>query len=244
MRKSASKDLVKEAQPKPSVCDGVIEQIKGLVEVQGYRPGSRLPPERDLSEQLGVSRASLREALRTLSNIGVLETRHGSGSHVSESSTNVLKSSFEFLVLMDRPTIDELYEIRELIELHLVERAAQRRSDEDVEALKETLADLKAAIADPDAMTDADVRFHEIIASAARLAILARFMECLHDAIRSGIAATQAGVRDWVSTYEIHERICDAIIRQDSVDARRAMSIHMAMATEELKRARSDEKPQ
>ena len=238
MAKLLTKEPLKDSS-KASVCDDVIEQIKNLVRSQDYRPGSRLPAERELSEQLGVSRASVREAVRTLANIGVLETRHGSGSHVSESSANILKSSFEYLMLMDQPTIDELYEVRELIELHLVERAAQRRTDSDVAVLREALADLKATVGDPVTMTDADVRFHEVMAGAAHMQILERFIACLHDAIRTGVNATQEGVRDWMSTYEIHERIFDAIVSQDSMEARRAMTIHMAMATDELRRARA-----
>lgn len=224
---------------KLSVCEDIIEQIKALVRSNQYRPSSRLPSERDLAEQLGVSRPSVREALRTLAIMGVLETQHGSGTRVSDSSANVLKAPFEFLMLLEQPTIFELYETRELIEVYLAGRAAERRTPDDLAAIECALADMRQGISDPASMTDPNVRFHQAVAAAAHNPVLERIMSCIHDGIRACIEATRPGVRDWIVSYEIHEQIFDAIRRQNPADARRAMTIHMAMAVDELQRVQA-----
>jgi GntR family transcriptional repressor for pyruvate dehydrogenase complex len=224
---------------KQTVCEDVIERIKALIRGDHFGAGAKLPSERELSEQLGVSRASVREALRTLAIMGVLDTRHGSGTQVAESSANVLRASFEFLMLLDQPTIYELYEIRELVEVYLADRAAERRTPDDLLAIESALRDMRDSVSDPEKMTDPNVRFHEAIAAAAHVTVLERFMNCLHEGIRACIEATRPGVRDWADITNIHEQIFDAIRRRSSADARRAMTIHMAMAIDELRRAES-----
>jgi len=106
---------------KASVVTGVLGRLKPILTA-----GTRLPSERELSRKLRVSRPSLREALRTLELMGVVDTRHGSGTQVAESGTDVLKTPLEFLFMLDRPSIEDLVETRSLLEVHLAGRAAFR----------------------------------------------------------------------------------------------------------------------
>lgn len=219
-----------------SICQDIIEQFKELVRTNYYPPGSRLPSERELAEQLGVSRPCLREALRTLTIMGVLETRHGSGTQVAESSENILNAPFEFLLILDRPTIYELYEKRELIEVFLAGRAALHRTPDDLIAIETILNDMRDQLPDPPAMTEANVRFHKAVAAAAHDVVLGRVVVCLQDGIRSCIEATGPAVRDWMASLKVHQEIFDAIRRQDAEGARQAMAKHMREAVETLRR--------
>jgi GntR family transcriptional repressor for pyruvate dehydrogenase complex len=223
------------APPRETVCEAVIEQIKSGVRSNRYTPGSRLPSERALAEQLGISRPTIREALRTLTVLGVVEARQGSGTQLSPSSANVLKSSFEFLMLLDQPTVYALYEARELIEVHLAGRAAEYRTANDLAVLEAILEEMRREISDPAAMTDPNVRFHQAIAAAAQNVVMERVMDCLHDGIRTCIEATRPATPDTAGSYERHVTIYDAIRRQNPADARRAMTIHMATAVEALR---------
>jgi GntR family transcriptional repressor for pyruvate dehydrogenase complex len=239
--KSAVKSALKRSvtSEKASVCEDIIERIKAMVRESRYRPGAKIPSERELAEQLGVSRPSVREALRTLAFLGVLETRHGSGTQIADSSANLLRASFEFVMLFEEPTVFELYETRELIEVYLAGRAAENRTPDDLAEIESALQGMRETVASPQWMTDSNVRFHGAVAAAAHNPVLGRFMRCLQDGIRACIEATYPGVRNWEHTYGIHEQIYEAIRRQNPADARRAMTIHMAMAVDELQRVQA-----
>jgi GntR family transcriptional repressor for pyruvate dehydrogenase complex len=223
------------AVPKISLCEELVERIKDMVRQGRYGPGAQLPAERDLARELEVSRASVREALRTLSIMGVLETRHGSGSHVCDSSVNVLRTSFQFMLLLDRPTIEDLYETRELLEVHLAGRAAERRTDADLAEIDAAQAALLAARPDgghwdTERWIDANARFHQAVAHAAHSPVLERFMSCIHDGIRATIQASTPGERDWRENLAVHAQVTEAIRRRNPADARRAMTVHMGRA--------------
>jgi len=129
---------------KASVVTGVLGRLKPILHA-----GTRLPSERELSRKLRVSRPSLREALRTLELMGVVDTRHGSGTHVAESGTDVLKAPLEFLFMLDRPSIEDLVETRSLLEVYLAGRAAERRTEKDLAALESALKDMKSKLDRP-----------------------------------------------------------------------------------------------
>lgn len=219
-----------------SVPDDVIARIKSLVQEKRYGPGTRLPSEREMAEQLGISRPSVREALRTLAVMGVLETRQGSGTQVAPTSANILRAPFEFLLLLDRPDLVELYEARELLEVYLAEQAAERRTAEDLLEIHRALCDMEATIDVPERMTEPNVRFHRSIARAAHNVVLERILNGLCDGIEACVEATRPAVEDFRKLYEVHERIYDAIRRRDRLGARRGMTVHMAMALDELRR--------
>jgi GntR family transcriptional repressor for pyruvate dehydrogenase complex len=231
---SGNTNLGKFAQR--AVTERVTAEIKAMVTSGQFPPGARLPGEREMAHQFGVSRPTVRQAVGALVQMGVLEARQGAGTAVARSGVNVLKTPFEMLLMLEQPTVYELYEVRELVEVHLAGRAAERRTPDDLVALEAALRTMRAHVSDPEGMTDPNVAFHEAVAAAAHLPVMERFMACLQDGIRSCIEATRPGVWDWILSYEIHERIYEAIRRGSATDARRAMTIHMAMAIEELHR--------
>lgn len=221
-----------------TVVDGVIEEIKRLLHSREMAAGARLPGERELARRLGVSRPSVREALRTLERMGVLDTRHGSGTQVAASGSNVLKTPLEFLLALDQPSIADLHETRELLEVHLAGQAARRRTDDDLAAMEAALRAMRIRLASPRDVTDPDLRFHQAVAAAAHNRLLERVMNCLHDSIGRMMDAAWPGNRDMKVSLRIHEDVHDAIRRRNPEAARRAMRRHMAAMTQELRQVR------
>ena len=215
---------------KTSVVSGVLGRLKPILTA-----GTRLPSERELSRKLRVSRPSLREALRTLELMGVVDTRHGSGTQVAESGTDVLKTPLEFLFMLDRPSIEDLVETRAMLEIHLAARAAERRTDADLAALESALKDMKSKLDRPIDMTDPDVRFHQAIAAASHNSLLQRLMNCLGEGIREVMLAAWPGVPDMDTSYDMHVKVFAAIKRGNANAARQAMSRMMDMFRKELK---------
>lgn len=215
---------------KGTVVNGVLGRLKPILTA-----GTRLPSERELSKRLRVSRPSLREALRTLELMGVVDTRHGSGTHVADSGTDVLRTPLEFLFLLDQPSVADLHETRSLLEVHLAARAAERRTDADLKAIESALHDMKSNLQRPRDVTDPDVRFHEAIAAASHNRILERFMNCLRKSVAAMIDAAWPAQPDMRASYEFHARIAGAIRKKDVDGARRAMERHMDGMTRELR---------
>lgn len=216
---------------KGTVVTGVLGRLKPILTA-----GSRLPSERELSRRLRVSRPSLREALRTLELMGVVDTRHGSGTHVADSGTDVLRKPLEFLFLLDRPSIADLLETRSLLEVHLAARAAERRNDADLKAIDDALRQMKSRLSRPSDVTDPDLRFHEAIAAASHNRLLERLMNCLRGAISELMEAAWPGQPDMQASYELHVRIAAAIRKRDVDGARRAMERHMDGMSKELRK--------
>jgi GntR family transcriptional repressor for pyruvate dehydrogenase complex len=215
---------------KASVVTGVLGRLKPILTA-----GTRLPSERELSRKLRVSRPSLREALRTLELMGVVDTRHGSGTQVAESGTDVLRTPLEFLFMLDRPTIEDLVETRTLLEVHLAGRAAAQRTDKDLAALQSALKDMKSKLARPIDVTDPDVRFHQAIAAASHNRLLERLMNCLREGITEVMIAAWPGVPDMDTSYDQHVKVFTAIKRGNADAARKAMTSMMEMFRKELK---------
>ena len=223
-------NAVPKPSRKPSVVEVVLRRIHDLI-----RRGADLPAERVLAKRLGVSRPSVREALRTLERMGVVDVRHGSGSRVAANGEDVLRSPLEYLIALDRPSIAELHETRELLEVHLAGRAAERRSPDDLAAIESALRDMRTKLRTPKAVTDPDLRFHRAVAAAAHNRLLERVMNCLQDSVRGMIDRAWKGNRSMKSTWGRHAAIFEAIRGRRPAAARRAMQRHMDEMTRELK---------
>src|SRR5436190_13412631 len=146
-----------ERVEKVSVVEHIVDQVKALVRGNRFGPGSKLPNERELARQLGVSRPSLREALRTLSLMGILDSRPGAGTRFTMAANDILKVPFEFFVMLEQPSLAHLHEMRDLIEVFAAERAAERRMPEDRERLAAALVALKDAVSRPEGWAAANI---------------------------------------------------------------------------------------
>ena len=211
----------------------VIARFKAMLREE-YRPGDRLPSERELADRLGVSRPSVREALKALANVGVLETRRGSGTVVARDSAQFFRESMEYLTLLDRPSALEIYEARELVEVFLAGRAAERRTEEDLEKIKTALEEMAANIDNPECRIEPNARFHEAVAAAAHHPVLEGIMASLHHGLRATIRFNEASTLDRQASHDVHVRIYEAIRAARPGEAKAAMRAHMKMARAEL----------
>lgn len=203
-------------------------------------PGARMPSERQLAEAFGVGRGAMREALKALTLLGLVEVRHGDGTYLKRADSTLLPQVIEWgLLLGERRTLD-LVEARQLIEVDIVGLAAARRDDDDLAELERLLAAMNRLSrpgADPAAFVDADVAFHLRLAAAARNTALRDVLSSVQALLRAWIRRVIAdGVNSEVSYHE-HVPIYDAVARADVAAAKAAMDAHMRSAARRLEQA-------
>jgi DNA-binding FadR family transcriptional regulator len=223
-----------------SQTDVVIHELKRLVVEGVLGPGSRLPIEKELAAQLGVSRGSLREGVRALVHLGVLETRQGDGTYVTELDAGRLLSPLGFLA--ELPTnAAELLGVRRILEAESAALAALSIDDEALEILAEALARadsaLKPSSTDIEAFLDADADFHIRIARSTGNSALAALIENLIGRTERTRVIRAMSERSAVrSTQTEHYAILAQLRRHDPQRARIRMEAHL-LGVEEFARA-------
>ena len=212
------------------VTDDAIERIRELVASGAWGPGTRLPREVDLAKQLGLSRNSLREAVRALSQARVLEVRQGDGTYVSSLDPGeLLEPTLSATHLLQGRTVLELFEVRRMLEPEAAALAAQRADAEVSSALATELERMVAAGDRPDDLVEADAAFHDVIARAPGNGVLRALLRSLSTStVRArlwhGIA--DRGALD--QAREEHRRIYEAIAAGDADLARASALLHIA----------------
>src|SRR6202041_3689587 len=144
----------------------LIARIKGLIADGSISPGSKFPPEREMAKDFGVNRASVRQALKVLEIMGVLNQRVGDGTYLSESAETILNEPIDFLVLLDDLSHHELFETRMIVEPELAARAAEQATVEDLAGLRQALMAMERSRTNQ-ARLEADIAFHECIFRAS-----------------------------------------------------------------------------
>lgn len=216
-----------------SQTDVVVQGIKKLIVDGALRPGDRLPIEKDLAEALGVSRGPLREGVRALSIMGVLETRQGDGTYVTALDPSLLLAPMGFVVdLQDHSGVHHLHAVRRMLETQAAGLAATRISDEALaaadEILRRTEAELIDGVPDHEALIDNDIAFHRVIAQASGNPVLAALIEGLGGRTtrdRLWRSISQEGADQ--ATHGEHRAILDALDSRDPERARVRMAAHL-----------------
>jgi GntR family transcriptional repressor for pyruvate dehydrogenase complex len=206
----------------------------------GVEPGERMPSERQLAQAFGVGRSAMREALKALSLLGLVEVRHGDGTYLKKADSALLPRVIEWGLLLGEQRTLDLVEARQKLEVDIAGLAAQRRNDADLAELRHHLARMERLArpgGDPAEFVDADVAFHLRLAEAAR-----------NTALRDVLSGIQALLRAWISrviaagdssdvSYREHVPIYDAVARGDAAAAEAAMEAHMRSAAVRLQQA-------
>ncbi|MFY1702870.1 FadR/GntR family transcriptional regulator [Micromonospora sp. WMMA1923] len=220
------------------VTDEAIEKIKAMI-VQGeLMPGSRLPREVDLAERLGLSRNSLREAVKALSLIRVLDVRQGDGTYVTSLEPALLLDAIGFVVDFHQDdTVLQFLEVRRVLEPAATELAATRMTDADIAGLRAILVELGESPS-VEALVANDLRFHHHIAAGSGNKVLCSLIDSLSGPTtraRVWRGLTQEGaVR---RTREQHEAICEAIEARQPEAARAWATVHVAGVEQWLRNA-------
>jgi GntR family transcriptional regulator, transcriptional repressor for pyruvate dehydrogenase complex len=208
----------------------VVEHIRSMIESGELRPGDRLPPERELANKLKISRSSLRAGLGFLAAMGVLKSRHGAGTFVSNGPPALDSSSLTVLGALHGFQPWQMFEARLVVESSLAALAAERASGEHIAALAEEVADMDAALDDPQEYLIHDVRFHRAIAVACGNPILAALMETITAALYDRRRHSVSGASDLKESFGMHRKIYRAIRAGKPEQARRAMEKHLNLA--------------
>jgi GntR family transcriptional regulator, transcriptional repressor for pyruvate dehydrogenase complex len=210
----------------------VVSHVRGLIERRELRPGDRLPAERDLATQIGVSRPTVRAGLRALAAMGVVQSRHGSGTYIPDGPPSLGSESLRFQAALHGFTREEMYEARRLFEVGAAGLAAERATPEQVATLAEEVTNLYASLADPVAFLFHDIEFHRSVAAASGNPIVASIVEMVsalyYEQRRE--TATMATDRNLRDAADMHRRIYQSIRARDAEGARRSMHDHLVQA--------------
>lgn len=221
-----------------ALTDEAIDKIKGMITSGELGPGDRLPKEADLAERLGLSRNSLREAVKALSMIRVLDVRQGDGTYVTSLAPDLLLDALSFVVDFHRDdTVLQFLEVRRILEPAATALATERMPAEDIAKLQAVLDQLGD---DPtiEALVANDLEFHRQIAAGSGNAVLCSLIDGLSGpTTRARIwrGLTQEGAAE--RTREQHQAIVDAITARQPDLARSWATIHVAGVEEWLRRA-------
>jgi GntR family transcriptional repressor for pyruvate dehydrogenase complex len=212
-----------------AVTDEAIEKIKEMIVSGALRPGDRLPREADLAAQLGLSRSSLREAVRALSLMRVLDVRQGDGTYVTSLEPSLLLDALSFVVEVHHDsTVLEFFEVRRLLEPSAVAMAALRIGEAQIKDLRAHL-DSVGPDATPDELVANDLEFHRRIAEASGNSVLCSLLENLAGPTMRGRiwrGLTQEGA--WQRTLTEHRAILDAIADRQPQLAQSWATVHVA----------------
>ncbi|MDP9865356.1 MULTISPECIES: FadR/GntR family transcriptional regulator [Streptosporangium] len=221
-----------------AVTDAAIDRIKQMILAGELAPGSRLPKEADLAERLGLSRNSLREAVRALALINVLDVRQGDGTYVTSLEPRLLLDAMSFVVDFHQDdTVLQFFQVRRILEPAATAMAATRMTESEVAELRKILSELPA---DPsvEQLVANDLEFHQRIAAGSGNAVLCSLIESLSGpTTRARIwrGLTQENALE--KTREQHAAICDAIAARQPEVARAWATVHIAGVEEWLRNA-------
>jgi len=212
-----------------SVTDDAISRIKHMILTAELAPGDRLPPEAELAAHLGLSRTSLREAVRALTFLGVIDTRQGDGTYVTGLGPELLMDALGLAVDLQREdALADLVGVRRVLEPAATAMAATRVSDADLEALRAAVGPDMGAQPAP-LLVETDLQFHRVIARASGNVVLASLLD--------GLAAPTVRMRVWRGlttagsverTLVEHRAIVGALEARDAELARAAATVHVA----------------
>ena len=222
--------------------ESIVKQIQKLVSTGTLKPGQKLPPERDLAEELGVSRTSIREALRALEMMGYLESRVGvgGGTYIKEMTLSNMISPFSETLLQNDEFIVELLEVRLVLEIEVVRLAAMRRDKGVVTRLQEAIDDMESQIENGETGLRADNAFHKVLADGAGNRVLQEFVRmCGHllEVEREEHLRTRSD--EPRRALNQHKAILEAVQNQDSEEAQRLMEEHILKISEVIKSNRA-----
>ena len=213
---------------KQALADEIVNEILSMIQSGDLKPGEKLPAERELAEGMQVSRTSLREALRALSVMNIIDIRQGQGTFVTALQPDSLVEHLEFVFSLEDSTFFQLFEARRAVEVACAEFAAMKIQDTDIPVLK-AISDQSQRYVDTRGteFREADIELHTKIVEIAQNPILNRFMKSINRLSMASRDRTAKliGVRQ--QTVIDHTAIIDAIINRDPDAAGKAMRKHI-----------------
>lgn len=224
--------MTNETRPGPAVrrverapmYEAILDRLREFANEAGLTRGDRFPSERDLAEQLGTSRASVKQALVVLEVQGLVETRHGGGTFLLRDELSV-ESVAELLARQTR--LPHVMEARVGLECQLAELAAARRTESDLREMDQALELMAVESLERDDTAQGDRRFHAAVARAADNPLLSRFLDEIDAEIHESRLESLRQPGRPAQSLKQHRAIAAAIRKQDPSAARSAMRRHL-----------------
>lgn len=192
-----------------------------------WRPGDRIPAERQLGRSLGVGRASLREALKALEIMGMIETRLGDGTYVCQRSEFLSRPLLWAITSSSETEVHELVEARKLIETELAGLAANRATAEDLKQIGSQLDRMERSAGNNSEFLQADIEFHLALGQAAHNSILMNALHLIRNLLQEWIGSTLQAEGIAQKAIEHHKAIFMAVAKKNGAAARTAMTLHL-----------------
>lgn len=204
-----------------------VQQLREMVVNGTLQPSRVLPPERELAVQLGVSRSTLREAIRALELVNVLESKQGSGTFVTSLEPSLLVEPISILFDTNRSSLLELFEAREVLETGIARLSAQRITEDELMTLEHVVEESSGCVDDPLAFLALDLRLHELIATACHNTLLIKMADSVAALARESRNRTTRIDAVRHRALEDHRALAKALRARDPDDAETAMKAHL-----------------
>lgn len=226
MDNNLNKNIIKIRQT--TVTEQIVDQVRSMIAKGIFKPGDTLPTEKKFSEMLGVGRSSVREALRTLQAIGIIEKTHGNTARFSQTCANSAAQYFNLPNILDNFSLLELSEARETIEVSLAALAVKNAAKEQIDKIGKVLAKFEDVVksGDLEDIVDIDFEFHKVIADSSGNPFLAQMLMMLHDLIVAGNKQTLTQENVEIACAD-HRSIYKSLKNRDKSGVKTAMKKHM-----------------
>lgn len=213
------------------VYEEIIEQVKKMIVEGVLSPNDKLISERELADQLKVSRSAVREAFRALEAMGIIDIRHGEGTFVKAVSSETLVEVLVMACMFDKDTTRELMELRKILEVESAGLASLRHTADELDSMEQALCRMKKDIESGDLGEEADWLFHYAIAEATHNSIIIRLMDTIGDTMQRVLKKARQELYQTPGTpnrlYNEHCRIFEALRQGNDKEARRVMFEHL-----------------
>ena len=229
MAKSVLKSgVLLQPMSRTTLSETLFEKLVGHVVKGDWKEGERIPSEREISKQLGIGRASLREALKALELLGMVESRVGDGTFVCPRSDFLSRPLLWAIMGADQSELSQLIEARLVLEESLAALAAERATAGELKKIKAALEEMRAQIEDPNRSFEGDMHFHIAIGEAAHNPILSNADQLMRNLMKQWILLKHKIPGAAARSFEHHVQIYDAILHRDADRAREEMRNHIA----------------
>jgi GntR family transcriptional regulator, transcriptional repressor for pyruvate dehydrogenase complex len=216
-----------EAVRKTKLYEKVAQQIRDLIRDGLLKPGDKLPPERELAETFQVSRSSLRDAIRSLEVMGLVEPRQGEGTIVLDLDASALVNPLSSMLQHKRELIGELLDMRRIIEPPLAARAAVHATGEEIAFMEQILERQKEKVERGELAVEEDTEFHYALASAAKNSVVLKVVDVFMDLLRESRERSLQVEGRLQKSFLGHKRILSAVRRHEAAAAEVAMRRHI-----------------
>ena len=221
----------------------IVEQIKQLITDGSLKPGDKLLSERELAEQFQVSRASVREAIRTLEMLGVIDIRPGEGTFIRGMDTVDIIRPLAMFLALERSSLLDMFEMRRIFEIGTVSLAAERATQEELDQIEAMLEMMRERlnVLDPEKGEEYDTAFHYAVAEATHNSLLTKLFKTVSEefAKANSVARRQLyrdNIQNAQKLIDQHSEILEAIRSRSPKRASAAMLAHLIFAEGELRK--------